>query len=594
MNDKLCHCRADVSARNGGRPGCMIGRFLFCLCLALAASGMAMAANVAAAAAGAGDAAGEVMMASSSVARLAEQAKRMLPRREYDAALDTINYGLSIDPAYIPLWRMKAMAHIGLGQNEEAGEALRVCLLRDPLDVEANLLTMRNIMDWPDLDRREKVVRVSEFIKASGTELFADMLAVFVDSREFPSYLSILLPGWRKSNVAVEHARKVLNLYSGCHFAEAAALMSAPEAETLGPRLAEALRTLISQSMARNDTSIWMVDLGSLAREDGRLVLSAEPERESFAWLRMSPGWRNLSASFRYDGSANIPRSLYLRYTASDSYLRVSLVDGQLVIQERVPDFGLTTILEYPAANLAGGPLKVVLKGERLTIFSNGKSLVESPLPVTSAIGEGRVAIGCENRSRVRSDAAFADVAIHTLDDHWRTVTGREPRENLAAILNDERVTGIMIPVDAAPRSDPALPAVLLSAVNSGITAYAKLPAGSLDLALIRRPLEALPKVLADRIWSGVVLQPKDNADWRQVEAALAEAAAAKLGTGLVLTPRLAESLLASDRKFQVDWLLLVDENRIPVSTLNGLSGNYVKALLENPQAPEQFLQYLY
>lgn len=61
---------------------------------------------------------------AASVARLTEQAGLMLKRKEFALAEQTIARGLQVDATYLPLWLLKAELALGLGNYEEAAQAI--------------------------------------------------------------------------------------------------------------------------------------------------------------------------------------------------------------------------------------------------------------------------------------------------------------------------------------------------------------------------------------------------------------------------------------------------------------------------------------
>lgn len=507
---------------------------------------------------------------SVSVARLTEQATRMLRRHEYAAALETVNRALEIDPVYIPLWRVKAAAHIALKQHEEARETIDVCLLRDPDDIDAHILGLQNALERGDIDRTDRVRELSALLRSMAPDMLAGTLTAYIRRGEFPENVAILLEAWQRTDSPLDAARAVLAAYSGNHLREAAELAAGEAMQSLPPELTEALRNLVAQ--ARDSRSaVWAADLGELAEGDnGELRLAAAPGSGAIARLRMSAGWRDVFVSIDSFDAGETRKTVYLRYRSPESYLRVAVDRESVLVQERVPGSGLSTLEDIPAADLKGEPLRLILRGGRLEIYAGTRALTDGGLPVSGPISEGRVALGCENRTDVRTEAVFGGVEVSRIEPKWLFLTGAESREAAAEMFRANDVTGVLFDLGgAAPKE--ALPSLLLAAANAGLSACALLPEGSLDFRELQKPLAKLPKVLAARIWDAVATRLSDNTDFEALEVFFANVKGRGLESGLYVTPDAARRLAGYGGDLYVDRLLIKGGDALPGSLLGAL-----------------------
>lgn len=529
----------------------------------------------------------EVPLAEASVARLAEQARRMVGRREFEAGLDAVNQGISIKPSYIPLWLLKARAHIALNQNEEAEEALAVCLLKDPDDVDANLYQLINTMVRTDTTPAEKVRFFTSRLDTIGEDVFSDILIRFSWREDFPEYLSALLVGWRKTNSPLDLIRNTLALYSGGHVEDARALLRKGSATGINPALLDAIHDLLDDAVTEDGVKMWAVDRGVLTRNGQDMVLTTQPESQAFAWLRMSPGWRNASAAIRLDGEPDDSRSLYLRYTSPDSYVRLFTEQDRMVIQERVPEYGLSTIFEYPKSALGSQLLRLLLKNDRLDFMADGKSLLPEPLPISPTIREGKAAVGSENVGSADFDAVFSQLDISRIDSNWATMTGGN-RDDLRRQLGEE-ITATIVPVGDKNLDGTNIPAFLLMASGAGVSTFAGLREGSLNFAEMRDAVKGLPPVMADRIWTGVIITPNRNTNWRDIASAVNDAAERGLETALLLNAATARGLAGQKLDFCADFILLEDAELLNSTVMGDLANYYIEALYHVPGASGRY-----
>ena len=91
-----------------------------------------------------------------SVINALRQANALERMEHYDAALNTINSAIKIDPAYLPLWRERALILLSQHNLAEATTSIKQVLRINPDDSEANLILFRILAGAPpELAARE-------------------------------------------------------------------------------------------------------------------------------------------------------------------------------------------------------------------------------------------------------------------------------------------------------------------------------------------------------------------------------------------------------------------------------------------------------
>lgn len=511
-----------------------------------------------------------------AVVRLAEQAERMLSWRDYGSALERANLGIGIDPAYIPLWRLRARAHMALGENAEADAALRVPILYNAADTESRLLEVMNTLDWRELSRRDTAERLAGIIREIGDGGFERVLAAFVRLDDFPVYMSRLLAAWREDGGRLDGVRRLLRLYASGRLSEARERLPRTGAD---PSLLDGIAELMNRQESGDLTGVWALDRGGMRREGEALVLTAPAGESALAWLRLSVDWDNVAARMGVKAGVRAAAYFYLRYQSPASFLRLAVDGAMLTVQERVPGLGLANIFEKPVAELAGGEIGLTLKGQRLDLESGGLNLTPLALPVSPAIASGRVALGLENHSGDgEAEAVFSAVEIIPLAPLWLTVSDLSGTEEE---WRDPLSTALLVPAAGNVST------LLLAAANAGLKNYALLPAGSVDLDLPAQSLGRFPAHLAGRIWNGVAFRPGSGMDWGVLGAALEQARNRGLETVVILEGKFAEELSEDIPDWPVDWLLF--GSAVSMELMEKLESMARAALIEEADFPGRY-----
>ncbi len=510
-----------------------------------------------------------------SVARLCIQADRMLDRYEYDAALDTVFHGLSLEPTYLPLWLRKARAHLALEQFDEAEQALEVCLLGQPQWPEANLFRLIVTMARKDSDERDKILQVGGLVEQMGPALFSQAVALFSRRTDFPDYLAPLLASWKATTPDQAVVRDALRLFSGGRIAEAKELLARmPATDETG--LTAAVTALLDRYSGEDALSLWSVERGTMTRDGGVTTLTAKPKDHALAWLRISTGWKNMEAEVRFEGNVIYPQALFARYESAESYFRLAATDDKLQLHERLPGIGLTNVFSTEILTLKDKNLRLIMRNGRFNLFAGSESISNGWVSISPALSRGRIAISCENPGDNPFEALFANMAVRRIDEHWQALSPDASFDQVAAMAADSEATGILMPVsgDALQVARRAL-----YAGNAGMHAFALLPEGSTDINLPKTFLAGLPSIVEGRVWSGIVFQPDASVDWDAMAEAVAEANASNLRTAVLIDAEAAESLAKWDGDIIFDWILFKREAAVRESDV---SRHYVEAMYED------------
>ncbi|OQA29229.1 MAG: Poly-beta-1,6-N-acetyl-D-glucosamine N-deacetylase precursor [Verrucomicrobia bacterium ADurb.Bin345] len=178
-----------------------------------------------------------------------------------------------------------------------------------------------------------------------------------------------------------------------------------------------------------SDASRWFLRKGS-GLKDNALILSDE----SLAWLRGSEGWTDIECTARIKTEPGAMVAVYIRYAAPSSYLRVTLDESVLRVQERLLNrmLGLASVPVPPAS--AGHELRVRVRGNRAWIWLDGNAAA-GPLPLSPDTDRGRVGFGAHGgRAYVASFSVSPSPSYHVFADSYAEIPERR-RGEVGAIL---------------------------------------------------------------------------------------------------------------------------------------------------------------
>jgi hypothetical protein len=332
----------------------------------------------------------------------------------------------------------------------------------------------------------------------------------------------------------------------------------------------------------------WQSDHGATAIDDNQFSLSADEGENAFVWLRGSDNWRNLAAQIRLAdiaGGDNAECSLYFRFASRRSFIRLSLNETRLTVDERLPWGGLSVLFTADVPANPRGLFGIIVRNNRLWLTLDDRQLHQDGIPLSSAVTAGRVAVGLmrnsspdtaqagdesetwrepepdsEQRAGDKSgDAAttgrepcfatFSGLDLVPLPEHWTVAEASTSQAGLS--------TGIVVPLPADPEATASL---LLQAADDGLDRYALLPEGSLDADLPGPSLSALPSALGEKLWTGVIFTPGQDASWRELAMAMRKVRESGGKTVLKLDKAQTESMLAASTEIPADILVLRGE----------------------------------
>lgn len=531
-----------------------------------------------------------------SVARLVDQAERMVARSEFDDALEVIERGMRLDPTYVPLWLVSAKAYMGLGRHEDAVEALEVCLKRDPRDREAKLLGVLNILNWKELPDAEKATRLAAITETMSSEEMNDLLAALLQRDDFPALMKMLLKGWKAGDKSIVPAKTVMQLFEANRLDEARLVASSPQ---LSPVLARAFHEMLDRVAADGGVAAWTVERGELAWTGDRLLMTAPPKSNAFAWHRSSVNWRDMEMTLGLYGDGGgedkggdkVRREVYLRYSSPSSFIRLVLENGSLIVQERLPDLGIAGIFERPLSLIEGGSLKLILKGERLGMFVGGKPLTDDYLAISPPVEQGGVVLACDNPGETKPIEAGFDLQMAAFPERWATVRPGADMATVVLPLMAGDNTGLVIPMTGSVDPDWLI-RTLMAGVNRGVKTFALPAPGDTNLSAIFKPLAALPEILATNLWYGVIVraEPERNEDGEEEKSlgeAVDDAVRNGLHTAVLVDAAAAGNFSAQEIETRAGWVLCRDVDDWPAPARDSLSAYDGEVLYA--QGPEIF-----
>ncbi|MBF0338200.1 MAG: polysaccharide deacetylase family protein [Nitrospirae bacterium] len=134
---------------------------------------------------------------------------------------------------------------------------------------------------------------------------------------------------------------------------------------------------------------------------------------KAIAWVNGIEDWSNLDVSVTIKPSANTTSALYVRYRGKDSFLRLSVNEGGIFLQEHNGTDAYSIMRHTkPIEPGSNHVLRLMVKGKRAWVWHNG-ILINSPVPVSASVTSG--SIGIESRGGTTDVKAFAAKKIMPL-----------------------------------------------------------------------------------------------------------------------------------------------------------------------------------
>lgn len=325
---------------------------------------------------------------------------------------------------------------------------------------------------------------------------------------------------------------------------------------------------------------LWQTDAGALASDAESLILTSPKDRDAFSWLRGTDTWDNADVSVYFTGSARGVQKLYMRYSSFQSNICITLSRNNLMVLERVPRRGTNilyeTFLDYnkdSEGNIrpddqAEKPEKFqfTLIGNRLTIRygEKGSLLTKDAIPISWPVQRGRIALGAQGEDEPY-DAVFDKLQVKPINHRWILPDPVTDSEILRQAASGDKRTCVMIPVSGEnPEWTTRGPNILYRALSEGEMAFAMLPAGNYDIDSIDQPWATVPLGAATRFWSGVLLTPQENPDWKTISSAANKAREREMEVAIRLTHSTATSLASSPEELKADWVIYDFKEPLP------------------------------
>ncbi|MDR3212283.1 MAG: hypothetical protein LBU79_10270 [Planctomycetota bacterium] len=527
---------------------------------------------------------GTPSLTDDSITSLAGQAERLLGRDD-SLALDLLGRAISLDPTYMRLWRLKAIAHINREENPKAAAAIEVLRLANPGDPVTILLMVENISRWPGLGQGEINRQLTEIFADRDMEAAGNLVASILEQAGAIEWLAWFLPVWQNMGPGLGQAAQILRFLSLNQPTQALEALEQPASEYLTPRLRAVVQDIVLRANQDTGHGLWQPEQGDIRREKEGMVQKSLPGENALAAFGIRPGWRNLRISFQTTGNANAAQSVYVRYSSPMSFLRLSFTNQEtLVLQERIPERGLYTIFESPADFVLGKRLVLTLRGDRLSLSAGGENLLPEPnLPISPQIQPGKIALGLENTSQLEQSVTYPMLLVEIAEPRWLIRPESGGDNYLSTALTNWENSVLVLDPDQADTLT-----ALLQATNAGVKNFALLPPGSLDLSRVEAKTSRLPAPLGTNIWTGVVFEPGANPDWQGLASAMEQAKGKGKETALRLkNDPTGRPILPEDIPF-LDWLLLPPSPVALPATVH--SGTYGQVLVGQNSRPEVFI----
>lgn len=316
----------------------------------------------------------------------------------------------------------------------------------------------------------------------------------------------------------------------------------------------------------------WQAGSGRVEYEPGGIAVVPEEGRSAFAWLTGSENWGNVDLRTEVSVGNGTEFNLYLRFVDRRSFLRLHFADGAVMLQERTPAGGLSTILSGPLSRPDSVPVRLTARNRRLWASIGGVPLTSGPLPVRDGRAGGRIAV--EARGAGEEARAFLEkTAIAPLSGVFRVADAERPLPLARPEAGD--ADNVLIPLDPAVEFGREGEAYLLRAAGLGIGTYALLPAGSVDLAPLEESAAGLPELLRKGLWSGAVFARGEGAELSGLAEAAERARSLGLRSMLLLTAAQAETLAEEESFPPVDALLLTEGDSLSGAAMKTLRNRY-------------------
>ncbi len=340
----------------------------------------------------------------------------------------------------------------------------------------------------------------------------------------------------------------------------------------------------------------WQAISGRVDYQPDAVVFRPETDQFSLAWLIGSEDWGDVDVQAGFSNRPGDEVNLYLRFNSRQSYLRLHLAGGVLMLQERTPGQGISTLASFPVgAEDEVLNLRLTAKKNRLWVGLEGAPLTDGPLPFPAGLANGRVAVearttgGGENAVRLVMPRVTPLSSLIRLGDVDEPVSLAWPEIDSPA--------GLLLRLPPEPPADAAkelgdhhnrIASYLLRVLGQGMDVYAWLPPGECDPTAATAVTADMPQILGKRLWSGVAFtyqEPQSASDqavaaYRERLAAASERARGDGWVSLMAMGMGTAAELAGKRALPPgDVVLLKGEGTLSEAVMRALKRNYRQVL---------------
>lgn len=315
--------------------------------------------------------------------------------------------------------------------------------------------------------------------------------------------------------------------------------------ETLLALMATSLpvRSPYTYSQDRADER-WRREFGGVTFLPDAIRLNAEDGGAALTRLAGREGWKNMRVRMRVELAPG-EQALYLRFESKESFIKIVFSGGMMRVLGRIPGHGLEQLMEREVPGKGDVRLTALLRNNRLGIHLDGESAAESLIPVTTDRA-GWIAL--EVAGSEDAAAMFSEFSISPIPSRWRLADSFRPDMETDG-------TGFLF----SPTGDSAQESSgLLQAADHGFERYALLPAGEYSPDVLLGKTEGMRRMLARRLWTGVVFTPQDgDVQWTRMREAARNADDLELKAAFRLNRAQAEQLAGLTAPPAIDRLLL-------------------------------------
>ncbi|MFP5259663.1 MAG: hypothetical protein ACLGQH_11640 [Acidobacteriota bacterium] len=302
---------------------------------------------------------------------------------------------------------------------------------------------------------------------------------------------------------------------------------------------------------------MWQITVGDLSAEGDRLALAGPLGKDAFARLRGSEGFENFLCQVKTTPPVGGASAIYLRYRDAGSFVRIRTTAERVTVQEKNGS-SLNTIFQYALPqDRPVGPVAydICVKGNRLLLAVDGKTVSTYPIPLTADTSRGSFALGSFIEEAAATEpAVFADLNLTTFPARWISA----PTIGDVPLGEARTLTAVVLPADTLQADPLRDAAALITAAINGVSVVLDL-SGS-DPAVVEdtvRFVQSAPgSMVFAKLLHGFVLSLGSLEDLRRLGTTIDSLHAKGFAVALRVDAAGQARLLELDRAVKPDWLL--------------------------------------